>query len=443
MSILDSFIAIDLETSGLAPPEAEILEIGAVRVESGRIVDRFQTYVKPAGHIPEETVRLTGITLETVRDAPPIDRVIGRFRSFAADRPLIAHHGRFESRFLDAAGHSTIENSVHSVRELSRAALPTLHDHRVESLAGHFSVHCDTPHKALTDAETLAGIYLHIVELLRSVSLQSKQQMLRLLQGSGSGLLPVLVELASEGARKEFLSSKPGGRLPDGTLFNAGGEALQTQGEPSDQPLDVKAVSHMLEPGGRFEDGISGYEYRPQQVEMARAVTDAINNGRHLAVEAGTGVGKSIAYLAPAILYAVQNNIRFIVSTNTKNLQEQLFFNDLPALASILDVQFRYALLKGRNNYICLNRWESVLNNPGTPASPRTNASARCPWCCGRNQPDRETSPRIPDSTRRALQACGPKSAPIRVSAAASVAAITGGVLPTTSAGPRRERIWW
>lgn len=364
MSILDSFIAIDLETSGLEPPGAEILEIGAVKVENGKIVDRFQTYVKPVGNISEETVRLTGITSETVRNAPLIHAARGRFRHFVSDVPLIANQGRFESRFLDAAGDSSVKNSVHGVRELARAALPTLHDHRVETLAGHFTIHCDTPHKALADAETLAGIYLELVELLRSVSLQLKQQMLRLLQGSGSDLLPILVELASEGARKEFLSSKPGGGLPDAPLFNAGGEACQIQRDPSDEPLDVSAVCDMLKPGGCFEEGISGYEFRPQQVEMAQAVTEAINNGRHLAVEAGTGVGKSIAYLAPAILYSIQNNIRFIVSTNTKNLQEQLFYKDLPALAAILDVPFHFALLKGRNNYMCLNRWESALANP-------------------------------------------------------------------------------
>ena len=364
MSILDSFIAIDLETSGLEPPGAEILEIGAVQVENGKIVDRFQTYVKPVRNISDETVRLTGITSETVRNAPLIHAAMGRFRHFVSDTPLIANQGRFESRFLDAVGDSSVKNSVHGVRELARAALPTLHDHRVETLAGHFTIHCDTPHKALADAETLAGIYLKLVELLRSVSLQLKQQMLRLLQGSGSDLLPILVELASEGARKEFLSSKPGGGLPDAPLFNAGGEARQIQRDPSDEPLDVSAVCDMLKPGGCFEEGISGYEFRPQQVEMAQAVTEAINNGRHLAVEAGTGVGKSIAYLAPSILYSVQNNIRFIVSTNTKNLQEQLFYKDLPSLAAILDVPFHFALLKGRNNYMCLNRWESALANP-------------------------------------------------------------------------------
>ena len=376
MSILGSFIAIDLETSGLEPPGAEILEIGAVRVENGQVVDRFQTYVKPRGVIPDETVRLTGITAGTVRNAPPIDDAFENFRRFVAELPLIAHQGRFESRFLNAFADFPIENSVHSVRELARTALPTLHDHRVETLAGHFSVQCDAPHKALADAETLAGIYLNLVELLRSVSLHLKQQMLRLLQGSRSGLLPILVDLASEGAREAFLSPKPGGRLPDTPLFNAGGETPQNQGDRSDQPLDAEAVCDMLEPGGSFDEGISGYEYRPQQVEMAHAVTEAINNGRHLAVEAGTGVGKSIAYLAPSILYAVQNNVRFIVSTNTKNLQEQLFFKDLPVLSGILDLPFRYALLKGRNNYMCLNRWDSALANPDASFTPNERIGA-------------------------------------------------------------------
>ncbi len=376
MSILESFIAIDLETSGLEPPRAEILEIGAVRVENGQIVDRFQSYVKPKGVIHDETIRLTGITAATVRDAPPIDAAFGNFRGFVADLPLIAHQGRFESRFLTAFADLPIANSVHSVRELARAALPTLHDHRVETLAGHFSVQCEAPHKALTDAETLAGIYLNLVELLRSVSLHLKQQMLSLLQGSRSGLLPILVELASEGARKEFMSPKRGGRPPDTRLFNAGGETPQIEGDPSEQPLDPAVVCGMLEPGGCFEEEISGYEYRPQQVDMAQAVTEAINDGRHLAVEAGTGVGKSIAYLAPSILYAVRNNVRFIVSTNTKNLQEQLFFKDLPLLASILDAPFRYALLKGRNNYICLNRWDSSLANPDASFTPNERIGA-------------------------------------------------------------------
>ena len=299
------------------------------------------------------------------------------------------------------------------------------------------------PYKALSDAETLAGIYLNLIERLRSVSLELKQQMLRLLQGSQSGLLPILVDLADEGVRKEFLAPRPGGLLPDAPLFNAGGETPRIQGEPTDHPLDVKAVCDMLEPGGCFEKGVSGYEYRPQQVEMAEAVSEAINNGRHLAVEAGTGVGKSIAYLAPAILYAMKNSVRFIVSTNTKNLQEQLFYKDLPALAAILDVPFRYALLKGRNNYICLNRWASVLNNPDASLTPNERIGALPLALWAETTKTGDITENTAFNPQRALQACGRRSAPTPASAEVSGAATTAGVLPTTFAGPPQKRIWW
>src|SRR5205085_976197 len=91
----------------------------------------------------------------------------------------------------------------------------------------------------------------------------------------------------------------------------------------------------------------AAYEFRPQQVEMAKAVASAFNKGHHLLVEAGTGTGKSIGYLLPAILYAMRTGERVIVSTNTINLQDQLFTKDLPLLHKILSdlLPFRAALL--------------------------------------------------------------------------------------------------
>ncbi|HCQ01649.1 MAG TPA: helicase, partial [Candidatus Latescibacteria bacterium] len=97
---------------------------------------------------------------------------------------------------------------------------------------------------------------------------------------------------------------------------------------------------------------------------MARGVTDAFNDSEVLVVEAGTGTGKSLAYLVPAIFWALRNDQRVIISTNTKNLQEQLFFKDMPFLLDVLQVDFRATLLKGRSNYICLDRWRHVLGQP-------------------------------------------------------------------------------
>src|SRR5918993_1750957 len=91
------------------------------------------------------------------------------------------------------------------------------------------------------------------------------------------------------------------------------------------------------------------YEFRPGQLEMAEAVESALADKRHLIVEAGTGTGKTLAYLIPAIL----SGKRVVVSTGTKNLQEQLFFKDIPFLQKHLSQPLRVALMKGRNNFAC------------------------------------------------------------------------------------------
>jgi ATP-dependent DNA helicase DinG len=121
-----------------------------------------------------------------------------------------------------------------------------------------------------------------------------------------------------------------------------------------------------FEPGGMLAGVSSGdflYEARPQQVEMARAVSDALESGRHLVVEAGTGVGKSLAYLVPLILHAKRTNRRAMVSTHTISLQEQLVGKDLPLLKERLGPSFRAVLVKGRTNYLCLRRLARARNH--------------------------------------------------------------------------------
>ncbi len=107
--------------------------------------------------------------------------------------------------------------------------------------------------------------------------------------------------------------------------------------------------------------GRPGFEWRAEQQEMACAVARALEGGGHLVVEAGTGVGKSFAYVIPAILHAVRSRRKAVISTHTINLQEQLIFKDLPALQSLLPVEFQAALLKGRQNYCCGTRLERAL----------------------------------------------------------------------------------
>jgi ATP-dependent DNA helicase DinG len=102
------------------------------------------------------------------------------------------------------------------------------------------------------------------------------------------------------------------------------------------------------------------YEYRPGQLAMAQAVTEALDQRSHLLVEAGTGIGKTLAYLVPAIA----TGRRVIISTGTKNLQEQIFYKDIPFLQSILPRKFKATYLKGRSNYVCLNRLKRAESSP-------------------------------------------------------------------------------
>ncbi|HNX26717.1 MAG TPA: helicase C-terminal domain-containing protein [Phycisphaerae bacterium] len=116
------------------------------------------------------------------------------------------------------------------------------------------------------------------------------------------------------------------------------------------------SAADILAPGGLIEKNLPNYEYRHEQLQMSQAVESAFLQKNHLIVEAGTGVGKSFAYLAPAIIAAAENKRRIVISTFTISLQEQLIRKDLPFLHDILPVEFSAVLGKGRRNYLCFRR---------------------------------------------------------------------------------------
>jgi ATP-dependent DNA helicase DinG len=120
--------------------------------------------------------------------------------------------------------------------------------------------------------------------------------------------------------------------------------------------MNLKRVENYLGEEGILSTRLEGFEFRPQQVDMAAAVAEAFGNSKHLIVEAGTGTGKSLAYLIPAILWAVENNKKVVISTYTKTLQHQILNHDIPFLRNKLGIAFRYALCMGNENYLSLRR---------------------------------------------------------------------------------------
>jgi ATP-dependent DNA helicase DinG len=133
---------------------------------------------------------------------------------------------------------------------------------------------------------------------------------------------------------------------------------------PAEQDVSGPGLAAQVEaifsPSGLLSKA-SNFEYRPQQQGMAIAVAEALESGQHLVVEAGTGVGKSLGYLIPAILFAVARKKKAVVCTHTINLQEQLVEKDLPMLAKVMPVKFSYTMLKGRQNYLCTRRLRKAM----------------------------------------------------------------------------------
>ncbi len=129
--------------------------------------------------------------------------------------------------------------------------------------------------------------------------------------------------------------------------------------------VEYEQVTALLGPAGKICENLPGFEDRPEQLRMAFAVTAALNQHSIALIEAGTGTGKSLAYLVPAILWTLASRERLVVSTNTINLQQQLIRKDLPFLQRATGLEFKVELVKGRSNYLCKRRLETTTAEPG------------------------------------------------------------------------------
>jgi len=165
------FVVVDIEATGAKMPPNRIIELGAYRVRNGRIVDNFVTLVNPEIPIPRFVIALTGITNEMVKEAPLFADVVPRWLEFVRDAVLIAHNAPFDTNFLNHEisrvypGHRMLNPHLCTVT-LSRRAIPGLTNYRLETVAEHFSVPIMARHRAGSDAEATAKVFIGILERL-------------------------------------------------------------------------------------------------------------------------------------------------------------------------------------------------------------------------------------------------------------------------------------
>jgi ATP-dependent DNA helicase DinG len=371
-----TYVALDLETTGLDPKRDAILEIGAVRFRTSldggtiraEILDTWSSLVNPGRPIPIQIQQLTGISHEEVAQAPRFSQLIGTVSRFVAQYPVVGHSVSVDLDFL-RSNDLPLSNPAIDTFELAGILLPHAARYSLTKLGETMGLPNLTAHRALEDAlaakDLFAALMEHASQLPRTVLEEINRLSKRVdwsLKGVFRDVEGDLARTAFRGGIGQQLAAQM--RVREDVLGPLFATEQEEEGElvraARPRALNVEELAAMLGEEGRFAREFPGFEHRAQQVEMLRAVAVALNERQHLMVEAGTGTGKSIAYLLPAAVFAHLNGERVVISTNTINLQDQLFLKDIPDLQKLLPFEFRAALLKGRSNYLCQRRLEAL-----------------------------------------------------------------------------------
>ncbi|MEO8395846.1 MAG: exonuclease domain-containing protein, partial [Chloroflexota bacterium] len=345
-------VAVDLETTGLDSSTDEIIEIGAVRFKDGVVTNEFSVLVDPGRPIPTLVTSLTGLRDEDVVGQPKLLAVLPQLLAFVGNSVFVGHNVGFDAAFLRRQGILQ-NNLLVDTYELASVLLPRAPRYNLTSLTSSFGIDIGSAHRAVYDARATAYLYWLLWQKALELPYDTLNEITLAAQGLAWDARPVF-----EAALRER-APEMGGAVDD--LFTPDRTERKPL-RPNDTitPLNLDEINAIVDDGGLLSVKLPNYEHRSQQVEMARAIGNAFNNTEHLMVEAGTGTGKSIAYLIPSILWSMQNNERVVISTNTINLQEQLIDKDIPTLRDALEIPFTASVMKGRGNYLCPRRLGAV-----------------------------------------------------------------------------------
>ena len=376
---LVDFVALDVETTGLDPSRDRIIEIGAVRFTFAGVAETYETLVDPGVPLPAAVVRITGIAPALLRGAPSFNAVRLDIENFLGDAAIVGHNIAFDLAFLARAGVEPPGLALDTF-EFSALLAPSERTHNLEAVATRLGVEASAYHRALADAETSRRVFLALVQQARALPPDLLSDLIALGAGADWPLAQLLHSLSA--------AASPGGppppprRRPATPVPREDGEASSARATPAPSwegpppslgedaaasPSPEEQITLALDTlafGTAHPEIFGSFEQRPEQVGMTRAVATALAQDRHLVVEAGTGTGKTLAYLVPAALQALRDGQRVIVSTNTINLQEQVLRKDIPALRILIAdaiggeaaAQLRVTELKGRRNYLCRRR---------------------------------------------------------------------------------------
>ena len=358
----NDIVVFDVTTTGLEVLQDEIIEFAAIRIREGLIQRSCHFLVLPEQEITSEVLRLTGLSVGELEGASKFYEHSHEIQEFFEDAILVGHGVRELITMLENKLNVHFQQSLWDTVELARIFFPSVHDYQLSYLTERLSL-------AMQDgvcghrSETNAWFTWKLFEACRKKSLEFDlsffDQAKSLLEDwSGRGFI--------EESYKEISRRFPDRQIRTDFVLAPMSEGLFTSKKTlaTEIPDSINWIVDCFSPGGILEQNLTGYESRPGQMKMAILIAEGLTSSQHVVVEAGTGTGKSFAYLIPCLWSARKTGKKVVVATHTIPLQEQLQKNDIPILETILPFSVKVSVLKGKSNYCCLKRLQSCMSNP-------------------------------------------------------------------------------
>lgn len=366
-----NIVVVDTETTGFSFNHDELTQIAAARMECGEIIDWFVTFVNPGKPIPEEVAYLTDIHDVDVADAPSPQEALADLVKFVGDAKIVAHNAEFDRTFTTRhpSGYPLLENTWIDSLDVARIALPRFKSHRLLDLVKAFGAPLST-HRADADVEATCAVFRVLLAAVETMPLSLVQEIARMATPEQWSTQVVFDYFASRRSQEDEAyhreESQPGSeKKPDADesinkeiLVKEQRFSLRTMRRERVARVELKAkadadaiaadpqralvfpsaedIVRAFDAQGLVGELYDDFEPRIEQVAMAESVRGAFADSENLMVEAGTGVGKSMAYLVPAALTARANNISVGIATKTNALLDQLVYHELPALERAL-----------------------------------------------------------------------------------------------------------
>ncbi len=358
---LSSYIALDLETTGLDPYSSNITEISALKFVDGEPTDEFTSLVDPEQFIPEEIVELTGIDNSMVKGKPKIGELLPSLIDFIGNTPIVGQNIGFDLSFLNyncrKNGQSFPQVVVYDTLPLSKTFLFFKHKFNLTSISEHYGLNTESAHRASVDTFNTGTIFKSLIHEAASTPLTIIQQFCNVLNHVEVPNKKLFIDLLQLGLKLKSTEgiTTSNERKNLRRHFFSNKTTLPKENLP-------ETVSNWFNSSGEISQNWESFEARDSQVDLASDIYDSFQNEDILLAEAGTGLGKSLAYLSAGVLYSKKMDVPLVVSTYTKNLQEQLFEKDIPQLAKVLNINLHAVIYKGRYNYLCKTRLDHLIS---------------------------------------------------------------------------------